>query len=160
MQNKPNFPKTKIATTSFSHTTYENSFTSGRPKNKPKQSQFQTQSDHINHNGLDNRKSNLRICTMQQNSWNMRKQKGNCTSQYKGVTWRKDASKWQVRITYNAKKISLGFFDEKRRLRWLMIKKQKSCSENLQRLTCHSPKVGRAFFLTDKFSSAGEVGRI
>jgi len=70
--------------------------------------------DHINHNGLDNRKSNLRICTMQQNSWNMRKQRGNCTSQYKGVSWRKDAGKWQARIIYNAKAISIGFFDDEK----------------------------------------------
>lgn len=70
--------------------------------------------DHINHNGLDNRKSNLRICTMQQNSWNMRKQKGNCTSQYKGVTRRKDIGRWEARITCNAKKISIGFFDDEK----------------------------------------------
>jgi len=70
--------------------------------------------DHINHNGLDNRKSNLRICTMQQNAWNMRKQRGNCTSQYKGVTWRKDTGKWQARIICNAKKISIGYFDDEK----------------------------------------------
>jgi len=70
--------------------------------------------DHINHNGLDNRKSNLRICTMQQNSWNMRKQRGNCTSQYKGVTQRKDTGKWQARIICNAKKISIGCFDDEK----------------------------------------------
>jgi len=70
--------------------------------------------DHINHNGLDNRKNNLRICTMQQNSWNMRKQRGNCTSQYKGVTRRKDIGRWQARIVYNAKKISIGFFDDEK----------------------------------------------
>ena len=70
--------------------------------------------DHINHNGLDNRKSNLRICTMQQNTWNMRKQKGNCTSQYKGVTWRKDIGKWQARIICDGKRISIGFFDDEK----------------------------------------------
>ena len=68
--------------------------------------------DHINHNGLDNRKSNLRICTMQQNSWNMRKQRGNCVSQYKGVTRRKDIGKWQARIICNRKRISIGCFDD------------------------------------------------
>jgi len=70
--------------------------------------------DHINHNGLDNRKSNLRICTMQQNAWNMRKQRGNCVSQYKGVTRRKDTGKWQARIIYNAKRISIGCFDDEK----------------------------------------------
>jgi len=70
--------------------------------------------DHINHNGLDNRKCNLRICTIQQNVWNMRKQRGNCASQYKGVTLRKDIGKWQARIICNGKSFSIGYFgDEK-----------------------------------------------
>jgi len=68
--------------------------------------------DHINHNGLDNRKSNLRICTMQQNAWNMRKQRGNRVSQYKGVTRRNDTGKWQARIICNRKRISIGCFDD------------------------------------------------
>ena len=40
--------------------------------------------DHINHNGLDNRRSNLRICTVQENLWNRRKGKGT-KSRYIGV---------------------------------------------------------------------------
>jgi len=70
--------------------------------------------DHINHNGLDNRKSNLRICTMQQNSWNMRKQRRNCTSQYKGVAWHKGEGKWQARIICNGKSFSSGYFDDEK----------------------------------------------
>jgi len=70
--------------------------------------------DHINHNGLDNRRSNLRICTLQQNIWNMRKQRGNCASQYKGVTWRKDIGKWQARITCNGELLSIGLFDDEK----------------------------------------------
>jgi len=70
--------------------------------------------DHINHNGLDNRRANLRICTMQQNIWNMRKQRGNCNSQYKGVTLRKDICKWQARITCNGKLLSIGHFDNEK----------------------------------------------
>jgi len=70
--------------------------------------------DHINHNGLDNRKSNLRLCTIQQNVWNMRKQRGNCTSQYKGVTRRKDIGKWQARIICNGRVMFIGYFDDEK----------------------------------------------
>ena len=42
--------------------------------------------DHINHNGLDNRKANLRLATAAQNAWNsVRGKRG--SSKYKGVAW-------------------------------------------------------------------------
>jgi len=70
--------------------------------------------DHINHNGLDNRMANLRLATMQQNMWNKRKQRGNYSSQYKGVNWSKNENKWVSRITCNGKTISLGYFDDEK----------------------------------------------
>lgn len=67
--------------------------------------------DHINGNGLDNRKSNLRFCSRQQNTHNQKHQKGRA-SKYKGVNKRKN--KWQARIQLpNKKRICLGaFYDE------------------------------------------------
>jgi len=53
--------------------------------------------DHINHDGLDNRRCNLRICTYSQNLWNQRLQGG--TSVYKGVYFDKRRNKWQAYIT-------------------------------------------------------------
>lgn len=68
--------------------------------------------DHINGDGLDNHKSNLRIVTTQQNQWNQRKRL-NTSSKYKGVHKRSDCNKWQARIRINnGKQISLGFFDK------------------------------------------------
>jgi hypothetical protein len=66
--------------------------------------------DHINGNGLDNRKSNLRICTHQQNCENSRKRKKSF-SKYKGVYWSKNAKKWVAQITIDGKSKHLGYFE-------------------------------------------------
>lgn len=66
--------------------------------------------DHINGNGLDNRRENLRFCDRKQNQWNSKKRKG--TSQYKGVNLDKKAGKWRAQIKYNNRKIWLGRHDK------------------------------------------------
>ena len=65
--------------------------------------------DHKNHNTLDNRRSNLRICTNRQNSMN-RKSIPNTTSKYKGVCWDKRDKKWKAAIKVNGKVKNLGYF--------------------------------------------------
>lgn len=50
--------------------------------------------DHINGNGLDNRKENLRICNSEENLCNRKKQSGNYTSKYKGVFYQKSNNRW------------------------------------------------------------------
>jgi hypothetical protein len=64
--------------------------------------------DHINGNGCDNRRENLRVCTASQNSQNMRKFIGK--SKYKGVFWDGDAKKWRAQIRVNSKRLHLGRF--------------------------------------------------
>ena len=68
--------------------------------------------DHINHNGLDNRKANLRPATRKQNNMNRLcvKRKGS-PSKYKGVIWHKHTKKWNVQICYNGKRKTIGYFD-------------------------------------------------
>ena len=68
--------------------------------------------DHQNHNGLDNRRTNLRIATWTENCWNKRKTSIKSSSQYKGVMWDKRRSKWQTMMGYNGKKIFVGYFDD------------------------------------------------
>ncbi len=68
--------------------------------------------DHRNHNGLDNRRSNLRIATWAENCWNKRKPISGSSSQFKGVMWDKRRSQWQVQIGHNGKKIFIGYFDD------------------------------------------------
>ena len=66
--------------------------------------------DHINHNGFDNRKSNLRLCTNAQNSYNQQA-RSSCTSKYKGVHWNKPNNKWVARIAFKQKRMHIGCFD-------------------------------------------------
>ena len=66
------------------------------------------QTDHINRDGLDNRKDNLRHATASQNQWNQGPRKG--TSKYKGVSWSKIENQWCSQIQAN-KKIIIGYFD-------------------------------------------------
>jgi hypothetical protein len=65
--------------------------------------------DHKNHERLDNRRSNLRICTREQNQRNMKLQKNSSTGQ-KGVYWDKKAKAYRARIYFNKKRKCLGFF--------------------------------------------------
>jgi hypothetical protein len=69
--------------------------------------------DHINHDGLDNRKANLRPATLAQNSRNRRKVKtAGHYSKYKGLTWYKSKQKWGAMIMANRKSKFLGYFDD------------------------------------------------
>jgi hypothetical protein len=65
--------------------------------------------DHIDGEGLNNTKQNLRIGTIAQNNMNCRKQKKPASSKYKGVSRR--SKKWEAGIKYNGKAIRLGGFD-------------------------------------------------
>lgn len=64
--------------------------------------------DHINRNGLDNRRANLRVCANTQNLWNRASYIGR--SKYKGVSWRANRGHWKVSIQVNKKRIYLGSF--------------------------------------------------
>jgi hypothetical protein len=64
--------------------------------------------DHINHNGLDNRKCNLRPCTQSQNMQNQRSTRG--SSKFKGVAWISDRSYWHSTIWVKSKNYHLGGF--------------------------------------------------
>lgn len=67
------------------------------------------QVDHINGNGLDNRRANLRVCTRSQNLWNQRRRAKN-TSGFKGVN--KNGDTWRARIKVNNKEIALGCYKD------------------------------------------------
>lgn len=64
------------------------------------------QVDHINGNGLNNRRENIRLCTHEQNSYNQQKPYG--SSKYKGVCRKR--GKWDAQIRASGKIIWLGSF--------------------------------------------------
>lgn len=66
--------------------------------------------DHINHDGLDNRKKNLRIATVSQNAYNQRPQTRKKSSKYKGVRFNKHFQLWEARIKKDRIYYVLGFF--------------------------------------------------
>ncbi len=65
--------------------------------------------DHINRDGRDNRRANLRLATVAQN--NMNKFSGKGSSKYKGVYFRRDMKRWRASISVNSKKKQLGSYD-------------------------------------------------
>lgn len=68
--------------------------------------------DHINHNPLDNRKCNLRICTPIENGMNLSIPITNTTGII-GLFYNKGLDKWQANITVNSHVIVLGTFDNR-----------------------------------------------
>jgi hypothetical protein len=65
--------------------------------------------DHIDHDGLNNRRSNLRLGTQSQNLGNARNIRGG-SSRFKGVTWSKIRRTWIAEIGVGGKMIYLGSF--------------------------------------------------
>ncbi len=66
--------------------------------------------DHIDHNGLNNQKSNLRNCTTQENQFNVSKIRGK--SKYKGVCTYKNGKRelFRVFISINKKQTFIGYY--------------------------------------------------
>lgn len=66
--------------------------------------------DHIDGDGLNNRRENLRPATSSQNNRNAKRRSDN-TSGFKGVTWRRRERKWAAQIRVDGKNMYLGHFD-------------------------------------------------
>lgn len=67
------------------------------------------QIDHINRNGLDNRRENLRVVGPTENCINRDYSRRN-KSGYRGVSWYEPLGKWRAKVTTNNKSRHLGYF--------------------------------------------------
>lgn len=65
--------------------------------------------DHINHDGCDNRRENLRFCTQQENCHNSKSRK-NTSSQFVGVSFNKALGLWEAYGKTDGAKECLGYF--------------------------------------------------
>lgn len=68
--------------------------------------------DHINRNGLDNRRENQRVCTYAQNNCNRRP--AGKSSPYKGVSWDRTRKKWKATAWHNGESVPIGRYDDER----------------------------------------------
>ncbi len=84
--------------------------------------------DHINFDGLDNQRSNLRLCSRNQNNQHIRPQARGTSSRFKGVYWSKKASKWRALIKANSQKYHLGYF---------ILEEDAACAYNQAALRYH-----------------------
>lgn len=66
--------------------------------------------DHIDHDGCNNQRSNLRNCSHAENTKNHLKHKNN-KSGYNGVFWDKKNERWETRIRVDGRRIHLGRFE-------------------------------------------------
>ena len=69
--------------------------------------------DHLDGDGLNNTRKNLRVCTRGENAGRQKPQIGR-TSRFKGVSWHKDRNKWESYIHFGGKKSLLGYFHSER----------------------------------------------
>jgi len=65
------------------------------------------QVNHINFNGLDNRRCNLESVSQRSNLSHRRKRG---TSEYTGVSWYKQLGMWRSQIYANGRNIGIGYF--------------------------------------------------
>lgn len=65
--------------------------------------------DHIDRDGLNNRRSNLRLASRSENARNQGR-RSTSASGFKGVTWHQRSKKWAATISVLGKQIHLGLF--------------------------------------------------
>jgi hypothetical protein len=101
----------------YAHKSFQTYYAERKPNNKNKFRQMHHMilgkpkkgfvTDHIDGDGLNNQKINLRHITYRGNCQNRHYLK---TSKHPGVSWCKQKNKWRSRMTYDGSEFHLGFF--------------------------------------------------
>ena len=68
--------------------------------------------DHIDNNPLNNNLDNLQLITQRENVSKKNKKPKKASSQYTGVCWNKQDSKWTAALYVKSKRFFLGYFKE------------------------------------------------
>lgn len=68
--------------------------------------------DHLDGNGLNNQRSNLRVGSHSENQRNRRGAQCNSASGIRGIYWHKQRGKWAATLRHHRKTISLGLFNQ------------------------------------------------
>lgn len=92
------------------------------------------QVDHINRNGLDNRRSNIRLVTAAENRQNQGHQRGSATG-VRGVYWRPDIRKYVALVQVRYQRHYLGLFET-------LGEADAAACGGRARLMAHSPEAG------------------
>ena len=66
--------------------------------------------DHINRDGLDNRKVNLRLCNHSQNALHMKRSVRKQHTQYRGVYFHKEQNHYDARMKFKGKDVWIGAY--------------------------------------------------
>lgn len=67
--------------------------------------------DHLNHDGLDNRRGNLRVVTRFENMQNRLPQRGS-SSRFRGVSWDRRRQRWAAETKLYGRRFWLGYFED------------------------------------------------
>lgn len=67
--------------------------------------------DHLNHDTLDNRRTNLRVCSYRENNLNLKELDAKNKSGVSGVQWLKQSKKWGAFMNSRGKTLCIGKFD-------------------------------------------------
>lgn len=68
--------------------------------------------DHVSGNPFDNRRANLRLCTVMENNRAFRRKSAGKSSRFRGVCWDKSRARWEAKIKTGGRTSHLGRFDQ------------------------------------------------